>query len=308
MMSTLPASRSTTTTMAPVPQAGAPERSAADAGGGALRENKISAVRVGRIRWRIVRLLDGYQAKLVIGQMAGRVGGPEIAREGFGSHSRPARAQVKEGATRAAPTDVDLAVPEPGQQRLDRVAPDLLEGARPHTAKGVMGPELVGMHLATIIHVRNGDAGRVAAPPPEQLMNEHGGLRPSRAQPEVQQHPISIVISRHEVEGHATVVKRFGAVKDHLHGRASLRRRQRGGREPVSAANVNQVAHVATLDPLGLHEVEDTTQVRERRARECEAKPDREPYVPAVTEPSECLLVGAAEPAEAVVERPDAVH
>src|SRR3970040_906551 len=189
MMSTLPASRSTTTTMAPVPHAGAPGRSAADAGGGALRENKISAVRVGRIRWRIVRLLDRYQAKLLVGQMAARVGGPEIARERFGSHSRPAPAQVKEGATRAAATDVHLAVPEPCQQRLDRVAPDLLEGARPHISKGVMGPELVGMHLAAIIHVRNAHAGGVAAPPPEQLMNENGGLRPAPAPPGGQHAP-----------------------------------------------------------------------------------------------------------------------
>ena len=103
-------------------------------------------------------LLERRKAKLRVGQIAGGIGRPEVAGERLSPHPRPAAAEVEERATGATPVDMGPAVPEPGEQRLDRIAPYLPEGALPHAPQRVVGPELVGMRETPIVHVGDGEA------------------------------------------------------------------------------------------------------------------------------------------------------
>jgi len=106
--------------------------------------------------------------------------------------------------------DVGTTAPQAGQQRLRRVRPDLAEGARPHAADRVVGPELVGVHLAAVVHVGDGHAGGVPAAPAQERVNDLGVCRTRPPEPEVEEHAVGVGVAGDEIERGPPAMERLG--------------------------------------------------------------------------------------------------
>ena len=68
------------------------------------------------------------QTDLIIGKVAGRVWSPGVPEVRVGPHPQTAAAGIKEPAQPAPALDPRPPVPQPFQQRLIRIGPDLAEG------------------------------------------------------------------------------------------------------------------------------------------------------------------------------------
>lgn len=114
---------------------------------------------------------------LLIGQIARRIGRPQIAGGRLGPHPEVAPADVQPAAGGAAPGHVGPLVLELAQHRVAGVGPDLAEGPLAHVAQLQVPPELVRVHLAVPGHAPDAPPRAVALVPVEELQHLGGPLR-----------------------------------------------------------------------------------------------------------------------------------
>ena len=91
---------------------------------------------------------QGASADFFVCQVAGGVGGPEVAGEGFGADPEVAATHAEPAAIVAAAGDVAFFVLELGQQGVGKIGPDGAEGPLPDIAERKVPPKLVGVHRA----------------------------------------------------------------------------------------------------------------------------------------------------------------
>jgi len=109
------------------------------------------------VRGRQLHLSD-----LIVGQITGGIGRPQITGGCFRSHAEVPATDIQPSAGGAASRYIRSLVFQSAHQRIGYVRPHLAERASANVAEGVMPPKLIGVDGAIPTHATDAAPGAVA--------------------------------------------------------------------------------------------------------------------------------------------------
>src|SRR5690606_10106681 len=106
-------------------------------------------------RERLAHTAPRDQADLLVGQVAARVLRPGVAVHLEGTHAEATAADVLPLTGSAAPVQPRRPIAQPRQKGIGEILPDRTERPLPDVSEGVAHPELVRVHVAQPVDVRD---------------------------------------------------------------------------------------------------------------------------------------------------------
>jgi hypothetical protein len=144
---------------------------------------------------RPTRLAFVFNSDFGITEKAGRVFRPRIAGELERSDAGVAVTDVEVGTARAAAFHRPRALPQPGQDGIGVIPPNLRERPVPNIAQSVMPPKRIRMNVAQVVNIRHADARSIAPPPHQRAPDTIDMLGESFVYPKPQINAVGIIVT-----------------------------------------------------------------------------------------------------------------
>src|SRR4030042_1430467 len=217
---------------------------------------------------------------LLVRQVAGGVGRPDVSRHRLRPGAEIAAADVEPAAGRTAPLHVGLLVLALRQQGIGHVGPDFTERALPDVPERDSPPELVGVDLAVPAYAADPVAGAVPLVHHEEFQHLGRPLWVFPQAAEIDVGAVGVVIHREDLLRDPPSEEVLGPVHDQIEERPRLFMREVLLDQFRAAARVDEGVEAAAGDVFGFEQLEDRRDIGDVVAVDREADADLNPPSP----------------------------